>query len=116
LRIGKNATILVDAGTTFQLPNMVQDGQTLRTLASVKSGRVDFKVDHVGFTNDFQVVTPQTTLAVRGTGLFVGYSPSKGVEIGGHLGMHGSIEQGRILNSQSNIFCCMSYIHTSQCR
>ena len=83
LRIGKNATILVDAGTTFQLPNMVQDGQTLRTLASVKSGRVDFKVDHVGFTNDFQVVTPQTTLAVRGTGLYVDYSPSKGVEIGG---------------------------------
>ena len=83
LRIGKNATILVDAGTTFQLPNMVQDGQTLRTLASVKSGRVDFKVDHVGFTNDFQVVTPQTTLAVRGTGLYVDYSPSKGVQIGG---------------------------------
>ena len=83
LRIGKNATILVDAGTTFQLPNLVQDGQTLRTLASVKSGRVDFKVDHVGFTNDFQVVTPQTTLAVRGTGLYVDYSPSKGVQIGG---------------------------------
>jgi hypothetical protein len=30
LRVGKNATVLVDAGTSFQLPQIVQDGETLR--------------------------------------------------------------------------------------
>ena len=83
LRVGKNATILVDAGTTFKLPEMVQDGQTLRTLATVKSGRADFKVDHVGFANDFKVVTPQTTLSVRGTGFALASGPLKGVDVSG---------------------------------
>ncbi|MCE9618814.1 MAG: FecR family protein [Planctomycetes bacterium] len=83
MRVGKNATILVDSGTTCKLPVMVQDGQTLRTLASVKSGRADFKVDHVGFANDFKVVTPQTTLSVRGTGFSVSSGPLKGVDISG---------------------------------
>lgn len=83
LRVGKNATILVDAGTTFKLPEMVQDGQTLRTLATVKSGRADFKVDHVGFANDFKVVTPQTTLSVRGTGFALASGPLKGVDVAG---------------------------------
>ncbi len=83
LRVGKNATILVDSGTTFQLPEMVQEGQTLRTLATVKSGRADFKVDHVGFANDFKVVTPQTTLSVRGTGFALASGPLKGVDVSG---------------------------------
>ena len=83
LRVGKNATILVDSGTTFKLPEIVQDGQTLRTLATVKSGRADFKVDHVGFANDFKVVTPQTTLSVRGTGFALASGPLKGVDIAG---------------------------------
>ena len=83
LRVGKNATILVDAGTTFKLPEMVQDGQTLRTLATVKSGRADFKVDHVGFANDFKVITPQTTLSVRGTGFALASGPLKGVDVSG---------------------------------
>ena len=83
LRVGKNATILVDAGTTFKLPEMVQDGQTLRTLATVKSGRADFKVDHVGFANDFKVITPQTTLSVRGTGFGLASGPLKGVDVSG---------------------------------
>ena len=83
LRVGKNATVLVDAGTTFQLPTIVQDGETLRTLAAVKSGRVDFKVDKVGFSNDFKVLTPQTTLSVRGTGFGVSTGPLTGVEVVG---------------------------------
>ena len=83
LRVGKNATVLVDAGTTFQMPTIVEDGQTLRTLAAVKSGRVDFKVDKVGFANDFKVLTPQTTLAVRGTGFGVTTGPLAGVEVVG---------------------------------
>lgn len=83
LRVGKNATVLVDAGTTFQLPTIVQEGQVLRTMATVKSGRVDFKVDQVGFANDFKVLTPQTTLAVRGTGFGVTTGPLAGVEVVG---------------------------------
>ena len=83
LRVGKNATVLVDAGTTFQIPTVVQEGETLRTLAAVKSGRVDFKVDKVGFANDFKVVTPQTTLSVRGTGFAVSSGPLAGVEVTG---------------------------------
>ena len=35
LRVGKNASILVDAGTSFQLPTVVREGDTLRTLAAV---------------------------------------------------------------------------------
>ena len=83
LRVGKNATVLVDAGTTFQLPQIVQDGETLKTLASVKTGRVDFKVDKVGFANDFKVITPQTTLSVRGTGFGVNSGALNGVEVTG---------------------------------
>lgn len=83
LRVGKNATVLVDAGTTFQLPSIVQDGETLRTLAAVKTGRVDFKVDKVGFANDFKVLTPQTTLSVRGTGFGISSGALAGVEVVG---------------------------------
>ena len=83
LRVGKNATVLVDSGTEFQIPQIVQEGETLRTLATVKSGRVDFKVDKVGFSNDFKVVTPATTLSVRGTGFSLASGPLQGVEVSG---------------------------------
>ena len=83
LRVGKNATVLVDAGTEFHIPDIVQDGETLRTLATVKSGRVDFKVDKVGYSNDFKVVTPATTLSVRGTGFSLATGPLQGVEVSG---------------------------------
>lgn len=83
LRVGKNATVLVDSGTEFHIPHIVQDGETLRTLATVKSGRVDFKVDKVGFSNDFKVVTPATTLSVRGTGFSLAAGPLQGVEVSG---------------------------------
>jgi len=83
LRVGRNASVLVDAGTTFQLPTVVQEGATLRTVAAVKTGRVDFKVDQVGFSNDFTVVTPETTLSVRGTGLGVNSGPLVGTQVTG---------------------------------
>ena len=81
MRIGRNATALIDAGTLFQLPTVVQDGDTLRTAAAVKHGRADFKVDKVGLSNDFKVVTPSTTLAVRGTEFAVASGPLKQVEV-----------------------------------
>ncbi|MBU3684684.1 MAG: hypothetical protein FGM39_11870, partial [Phycisphaerales bacterium] len=81
LRVGDNATALIDAGTMFQMPSVVKDGDTLRTTVSVKSGRADFKVDKVGLTNDFKVVTPSTTLAVRGTEFAVASGALKNVEV-----------------------------------
>ncbi|NBQ14091.1 MAG: hypothetical protein EBU31_05645, partial [Proteobacteria bacterium] len=81
LRVGRNATALLDAGTLFQLPTIAQDGETLRTSAAVKHGRADFKVDKVGLSNDFKVVTPSTTLAVRGTEFAVATGALKQVEV-----------------------------------
>ncbi len=83
LRIGPNATALIDAGTVFQLPSAVRDGDVLRTTVAVKSGRADFKVDKVGLTNDFKVVTPSTTLAVRGTSFAIATGALKQVEVVG---------------------------------
>jgi hypothetical protein len=77
----RNATVLLDAGTMFQLPQAVQDGEVLRTTAAVRHGRADFKVDKVGLSNDFKVVTPSTTLAVRGTGFAVATGALKQVEV-----------------------------------
>jgi hypothetical protein len=77
----RNATVLLDAGTVFQLPVSVQDGEVLRTTAAIKHGRADFKVDKVGLSNDFKVVTPSTTLAVRGTEFAIATGALKQVEV-----------------------------------
>ena len=79
----KNATVLVDANSNFSMPAIEQDGDVLRTIAQVKSGRADFKVDKVGLQNDFKVVTPSTTLAVRGTSFGVTSGAMAGTEIVG---------------------------------
>ena len=79
----RNATVLVDSSTNFSIPTIEQEGDVLRTIAAVRSGRADFKVDKVGLQNDFKVVTPSTTLAVRGTSFSTVTGPLKGVEIVG---------------------------------
>ncbi|MHC4081608.1 MAG: FecR domain-containing protein [Planctomycetota bacterium] len=81
LRVGKNATVLVDRATRLSLPVILQDGQTLRTRAAVRRGRADFKVDLIGLANDFEVLTPTTTLAVRGTGFAVKWGALRGAEM-----------------------------------
>jgi hypothetical protein len=85
LRVGKNATVLVDRATRLSLPVILQDGQTLRTRAAVRRGRADFKVDSkvelIGLVNDFEVLTPTTTLAVRGTGFAVRWGALQGAEM-----------------------------------
>jgi hypothetical protein len=81
LRVGKNATVLVDRATRLSLPVILQDGQTLRTRAAVRRGRADFKVDLIGLANDFEVLTPTTTLAVRGTGFAVRWGALRGAEM-----------------------------------
>lgn len=80
LRVGHNASLLVDRNTRMVIPEVIQEGETLRTVVQVSRGRVDFKVDQVGLTNDFSVVTPSTTLAVRGTGFGVQYGGLFGTE------------------------------------
>ena len=81
LRVGHNATIYVDAQSRFSLPDFVQVGDTLRSRAGVRYGRVDFKVDRVGLTNDFVVVTPTATLAVPGTGFSIIVSSLDGLQV-----------------------------------
>jgi len=83
LRVGKNATLVVDRASRVELPVMVQDGDVLRTRAAVHRGKCDFKVEAVAITSDFQVLTPSATLAVRGTGFTVEWGALEGVKVTG---------------------------------
>ena len=67
LRIGKNATLLIERQSRVAIPEIAQAGQVLRTRVSIKFGKADVKVDRIGLVNDFEVSTPTATLAVRGT-------------------------------------------------
>lgn len=68
LQVGTNATMMIDGLTQVQIPSMLQvSGRVrLRSRITLPHGRVDFKVNGVGPTNDFEVLTPTTTIAVRG--------------------------------------------------
>lgn len=83
VRVGKNSTILIDRMTRLVLPEILEEGETLRTRAVLVRGKADFKVDQVGLNNDFQVVTPSTTLAVKGTGFGVSHTAWRGTEVEG---------------------------------
>lgn len=83
IRVGKNATLLMDPLTTIVLPDLVEDGQTLRTRVAIKAGRADFKVDKVGLDNDFQVRVGSATMAVTGTGGTFSYGGFSGAEFRG---------------------------------
>ena len=83
LRCGPNATILVDSNSRVAVPALAQNGETLSTIVQVERGRADFKVDRVGLTNDFSVVTPSGALSVRGTGMGVAYDGFKGASVYG---------------------------------
>ncbi len=82
-----NATILIDSNSNFAMPTSElvkeSDGDVYRTVAQMKSGRGDFQVDKVGAKNDFKVVTPSSTLAVRGTGFSVTTGAMTGTEVAG---------------------------------
>lgn len=81
LRVGKNATVQIDRNTRLTLPEIVQEGATLRTRAGIERGRADFKVDEIGLRNDFTVTSPSTTLAVRGTGFGLRYGGLDGTQV-----------------------------------
>ena len=82
-----NATVLIDSNSNFAMPTLElvkeNDGDVYRTVAQMKSGRGDFQVDKVGAKNDFKVVTPSSTLAVRGTGFSVSTGALAGTEVVG---------------------------------
>lgn len=81
LRVGMNATMMISRPGRVHLPLILQDGDILVTRVAIGQGRCDFKVDQVGLTNDFEVITPTTVLAVRGTGFAVTWGALEGVEI-----------------------------------
>ncbi len=83
LRVGKDATLVIARSSRIELPVIVQDGSVLRTRAAVYRGKCDFKVEAVGVTSDFQVLTPSATLAVRGTGFSVAWGGFSGLEVAG---------------------------------
>tara|TARA_B100001059_G_scaffold233881_1_gene274988 strand:+ start:17513 stop:19042 length:1530 start_codon:yes stop_codon:yes gene_type:complete len=71
VRVGLNATILIDSNSRVTIPNLLHNGDTLETAVKVSRGQADIKVNRVGLTNDFSVVTPTGALAVKGTGFGV---------------------------------------------
>lgn len=81
LRLGTNATMLVDSHSRITLDELLQEEDVLRTRAGLERGRADIKVDQVGLTNDFSVITPSATLAVRGTGFAVRYGGLGGTSL-----------------------------------
>ena len=83
LRVGLNATVLIDSNARVTIPRIVHDGQQLETAVKVARGRADIQVNHVGLTNDFSVVTPSGALAVKGTGFACRYDEFNGTSIVG---------------------------------
>ena len=83
LRCGLNSTVLVDSNSRVQLPSLMQDGDVLRTIVTINRGRADIQVDRVGLMNDFSVLTPSGSLAVKGTGMGVQYNGFTGTSVVG---------------------------------
>lgn len=85
LRVGKNATVIVQEAARVAIPVIEEDPDenVLRTRFAMARGKVDFKVDKVGATNDFEVATPTSTLAVKGTEGAVSYGGLEGTRVAG---------------------------------
>lgn len=83
LRVGPNATMLVEHQTRIAIPEIVQDGEKLKTRVSMAFGAADVRVDRIGLTNDFEVATPTATLAVRGTVFRVSWDAVAGARMVG---------------------------------
>lgn len=83
LRVGMNATMLVDRQTRIAIPEVVQDGKVLRTRLAMNFGQTDLKVDRIGLENDVEVATPTATLAVKGTGMRISWDAVNGFQAKG---------------------------------
>jgi hypothetical protein len=68
LQLGPENTVLLDELGTISLVKLAADQNVLRTRILKKYGRLEFNVEKdVPFQNDFQMATPGSVLAVRGT-------------------------------------------------
>jgi len=83
LRVGANATMLIDRQTRIAIPEIIQNGEKLKTRVSLKWGRTEVKVNKVGRINDFEVATPSATLAVRGTAFRISWDVVHGARVRG---------------------------------
>jgi len=83
LRVGPNATLIIDRQTRVAIPQIVQDGDTLKTRVGVEFGRVDVKASRIGLAIDFAVSTPTSTLAVRGTAFRISWDSVHGARTQG---------------------------------
>jgi len=81
LRVGKNATVLIERHSRVAIPEILQDGDTLKTRLKMQFGKADVKVDRVGLRNDFGVATPTATMAVRGSRAKLIWDPVRGFVI-----------------------------------
>ncbi|MBM4015136.1 MAG: FecR domain-containing protein [Planctomycetes bacterium] len=113
LRVGKDATLVIARSSRVELPVIVQDGAVLRTRAAVYRGKCDFKVEAVGVTSDFQVLTPSATLAVRGTGFSVAWGGFSGLEVAGIDTNRVRAIEVRYLEAQRSIFLSGSGLTSS---
>jgi hypothetical protein len=86
LRVGPNATVLIERQSRVAIPEIVQDGDKLRTRVSMAFGQTDVRVDRIGLTNDFEVATPTATLAVRGTVFRISWDAVSGASMVGVQG------------------------------
>ena len=83
LRVGPNATMLIEHQTRIAIPEIAQDGDKLKTRVSMAIGQADVRVDRIGLTNDFEVATPTATLAVRGTTWRISWNAVDGAKMVG---------------------------------
>lgn len=69
LNVGPNAEVIVEPLTKLTVLRLAFDDQTgaIRTQLAVRFGKLAFDVKHVGFTNDFTIVSPTNVAAVKGT-------------------------------------------------
>ncbi len=98
LRLGLNATVRINSLSRVELTqldaapkpntkpnaNPDADNATLTTRLLLNAGDVDVRVDHIeGYDNDFEILTPQATLAVRGTNFSAGIDALQGLRVQG---------------------------------
>jgi len=83
LRVGPNATLIIDRQTRVAIPQIIQDGDKLTTRVGVEFGRVDVKASRIGLAIDFAVSTPTSTLAVRGTAFRISWDSVNGTRAQG---------------------------------
>lgn len=82
-----HATAVVDSNSDFSIPTceLVQeaDGDVFKAIAKIQVGTTGIKVNRISARNDFNVVVPDGTLAVRGTGFTINTGPMGGTEVTG---------------------------------